>query len=554
MSYDSPVTYRSDSSGSILGVTAPGGKRLGFGPSALTQVRQRDKFAIQNNGALIQAPIWATGTSYVPGQVVRYSNTNPALIVCCSAKGTSGASIATFTSVTPMSDGTQIWGFTGRYSKPAQGVNLYNGTTSITSLEVPTIAVATSAPGGGTNIFTFSAAQTTVAATFNPSVSWPVNPYIVNVGTSVTGVICNRGDNSVLNGAPANGWNPNDNTVIEFISDAAVLTMMPLQADSGSGFVTPFIGYVGEIDGSNMYLIEESPTQVAFNAGSPSYYTMTWPTGRRLRRYRFETYCTNPNTPAMGGIYIDSQSVIYPVPNDGVTGLFIDDSFANTDDTGNSAGTQLGGQIHYMMGVRSLKLAGIRWAQIIAGVGGGYVAGSTTWNGNGGTSVPIPKILGYQPPTGFDNTPYLQAFQPNVVVINGGYNDTTSANSTLVQANAFITFNRIRLLWPNAYVIVVGPQPGSKAASGTTTIAQIDAAVKTAFNSWADPNSAFYSVVNDVAGNWVTGTGFVLHTTGTGNSDYYTGFNNIHPPMWGHEYLSRRMAYVIDSILTSVGL
>ena len=79
--------FQTDPSGNPTGFLGPKGNVVGFAKGALTQIRQRDRVALNNNGALIQAPVWSgsqalagvaiTGTA---GQFSCTAATNPIAI------------------------------------------------------------------------------------------------------------------------------------------------------------------------------------------------------------------------------------------------------------------------------------------------------------------------------------------------------------------------------------------------------------------------------------------------------------------------------------------
>jgi lysophospholipase L1-like esterase len=149
------------------------------------------------------------------------------------------------------------------------------------------------------------------------------------------------------------------------------------------------------------------------------------------------------------------------------------------------------------------------------------------------------------------NATYLAALPANVVVFTLGFNDAGSS-AAVAQVNALSAFKSARAIWPNAVIVVFSSQPGTHNGSG----ASVDTGILAAFNQFNDANSFYFPVWLDPAGAWVSGTGYALtgHTTGTGNSDFYSGTDGTHPTMSGQEYISQRMARQIDYALTSVGL
>jgi hypothetical protein len=515
--------------------------------SNLASIRQRDRMLLNNNGALIQAPAWTTGTTYKQGQVVRYSATNPALIACV-ANGTSGAALAAYTGNISMSDGTLNWAPTGRISCGQAAA-----TNFVTSAykEIPTITVGTTSPGttsislcANPGTVDVVASNTSVAA---GKVAFPVNPYFGNYGSSAAYLLtCAQGSSnqSIIGGDPKGlGWDVGPGGMFEFITDdpAPTLQLSTLAA---------FHIYVGDADGSNMTKIEEGGSFCA--NGNPNYYTITWPTGRKVRRYRVEQNGQTGAVFAIVALWLQSQSVCYAPPTvDGVVGISIGDSFHNTDASGpGPAGV---GTAADYLGLRSLRLAGIRYCQSLALHGAGYVAGTGAF-GTSSATLPLPQLLAWQGnSTNLSNAAYLAALKANVVTFTLGFNDAASSPAA-VQAAALSSFQQARSIWPNAIFIVFSSMPGGR--NGSAAQLGVDAAIKAAFTSFGDSNSFYFPVWLDPAGPWVSGTGYALsgNTTGVGNADFYNGTDNTHPSIAGHEYISQRMARLIDYSLTSVGL
>jgi hypothetical protein len=546
----SGTRYEPDSSGAILvtiasdiGAAILAGFLLQRAVSNLASIRQRDRLLLNNNGALIAAPVWATGVAYKQGQLVRYSATNPALIGATN-NGTSGASLATYTANGYMSDGVISWAPVGRVSC-AQAT----ASTLVTSLykEIPTIGVSSTSPGTTlTNLLVpgnvtgiFPVSQSAAAG----KASFPVTPWLANYGTANTVPVIAPVGSNVQNlcggGVVAQGWNNPPSQIVEFITDAPAPTLY-----CGIGM---YLVYVGDPDGSNMTLIEESPSYVTSN---PLYYTITWPTGRKARRYRVESLNQSLSTASFNGIYTDSQSTVWAPPQvDGVLGITLNDSFGITDASGASAANL--GAFPFLMGVRSLRLAGVRYAQSIALTGAGYVAGSTVPNSTSGT-LQLPVFFSNPGQNGnLPTAQYLAAFNANLVVFTLGFNDVVSS-AAKIQANALASFNAARAIWPNAVIIVFSSQSG--AHNGSAVQLAADGAISAAFSAFGDANSFYFPVWLDPAGAWITGTGNPSAPTGVGNADFYSGTDGTHPTISGHEYISQRMSRLIDYALTASGL
>ena len=532
-----------DVNGNVVGIiattnnaTATNNKFYRIGGNSLTQIRERDRLATANNGALIQAPVWTTGTVYGTFGKVRYSSSNPALIESVtSSYATSGGSLATFSSTVGMSVGTITWNFTGKSS--SLGYSSYK--------EVPTVSSSTT-PVSGNTINRFYATGLGGSSFFVGALSskFAYNNFVgirADDDSYCTPFSYNTGSNSesyfVGPDGTSLGWigvNPS----FEFVTDDA----NPGIAVVGTPLSTrhPFRNYyvyVGDPDGSNMTLLEESSTIVA-SGGSPSYLNITWPAGRKLRRYRVESYATYQCFPV--GVAVHPSSALYKPNSDGVEGIYFADSY----------GTKIvPGDPYYdtpnCIGTRAMKLAGIRYPWVSAQSGGGYVIGSSTYNSTS-SNVNFFTLLN-------SGNPFPSA-NPKVVVFSIGLNDILfSAATATITTNALVCFKQARIYWPNAIIIVFGPHYYH---NDTTNESRVENAILSAFNSFADSSSAFYSMNYDVKGSWVTGngSGYLTSPNGSGNADWYVGSDNLHLSTMGHEYLAQKQARLIDDTLTYYGL
>ena len=530
------ASYILDANSNVTGLLNPKGAPIGFAKGSFTYLRRLERNAYVNNGSLIQTPAWAATTAY--STPVATSQAHPSLarlaggqIVGVQVAGTSGSVAPTFSSTTLMpGDGGVTWVYTGHQSMAAPA-----------NVEVPTINVQTATPGGLTATVFASGSSTFAGLT---TVSWPTTPfngtnpayfYASNqAGTYATvSRFYNNGTNTSYNGDTAGLVN--NVQMFEFITDC------PNPAIVGATYGGNWRIFVGEPDGSNMYQVEESPTFApGHGGGGTTFYQMTWPSGRKFRRYRVEP--SGGSNGYFGGYAVDSQSIVVPIPQvDGVRGLWISDSFGNTETPGDSFVT---------LGIEAQRLAGIRYTQLLAGAGAGYVSGSTTW----GSTSNSPQMPLFFQANNAQLAPAIGAsayWQPNVVIWSMGYNDWVSSPS-LVAANAFFCWQQTRILYPNALIIIFGGCIG--AHNGGSNEPAVEAALQSMFATWGDPYSAFQSIYLDPTGAWESGTGCLGATTGTGNSDFYTGTDTTHPTPLGRQYLARRMAYYIDLIMAQFGI
>jgi lysophospholipase L1-like esterase len=124
---------------------------------------------------------------------------------------------------------------------------------------------------------------------------------------------------------------------------------------------------------------------------------------------------------------------------------------------------------------------------------------------------------------------------PDIVVIQGGINDT-SFTQAQVLAEARLLFDQIKSALPNVYLFVTSAYWPT--GSPTQAAQNVSAAIKQAAQErWK------YTTYIDIMGEgWITGTGHVGGTTGTGNADIFTSSDSTHPTQAGQDYLARRFA------------
>jgi hypothetical protein len=245
------------------------------------------------------------------------------------------------------------------------------------------------------------------------------------------------------------------------------------------------------------------------------------------------------------GISVTTGASFRPAPKLGLTGLWLSDSFHQT--TSPTAAQTADEFLCY----QAMRRAGCRYV-LNAGIGGsGYV-------------VPGPSSR-YNVLQLLQNNNFAP-FAPDVIVFGHGYNDgVTGSGVTTAQgvANALAAWALARQQAPNAVIHVFGPWSANKA--GSASMIAMDAALETAFMQWADPRSGWESpITGDVivrgvrtigVESWTTGAGNVGATTGTGNSDIYTGSDASHPSPSGRAnvYVPRVVAALRRSLNSFVG-
>jgi len=146
------------------------------------------------------------------------------------------------------------------------------------------------------------------------------------------------------------------------------------------------------------------------------------------------------------------------------------------------------------------------------------------------------------------------AWSPSRLVVWAGYNDNGGSQPAISTAAASL-YSTIRSGLPACEVYVIGcwSPTGSPGASITNTDATLRAAAAAAGYPFISPiTGAIYDSTGALVtthGAWITGTGRVGATTGTGNADVYIGTDAVHPTDAGHVYLSRRIAAAIRELM-----
>jgi len=142
---------------------------------------------------------------------------------------------------------------------------------------------------------------------------------------------------------------------------------------------------------------------------------------------------------------------------------------------------------------------------------------------------------------------------PDTLIISAGYNDNGGSQPSISSAAAGL-YSAIKAGLPNAAIYVIGcwSPSGSPATSITNTDNTIKAAAAAANLPFISPltggiyNSAGTLIATH--GAWITGTGRVGATTGSGNADTYIGTDAVHPTDAGHKYLGDRVTAAIQEL------
>jgi len=146
------------------------------------------------------------------------------------------------------------------------------------------------------------------------------------------------------------------------------------------------------------------------------------------------------------------------------------------------------------------------------------------------------------------------ALNPDVVWIQGAYNDSTANGVTASQLlpAALAYYQALRAALPNALII----QAGTGGGVTPTVLQAVDAVLAAAVAQFND-NFTFFVPASTATPPWFSGTGYLGGTNGSGNSDIYVGpSDTTHPSQLGVAYMASKMAQgfqnLIQSLVTSV--
>ena len=216
-----------------------------------------------------------------------------------------------------------------------------------------------------------------------------------------------------------------------------------------------------------------------------------------------------------GGLRIESSGLVEPVDAPGQRVIVLGDSV--------TAGT---GALASFAGFVQSAAAILGWTDAWAsGVGGtGYVN-----PGPPGQVAFISRV---------DHD--VISYAPSVVLVAGGTNDHAYA-PTDVQAAAAALYQRIADGLPAAVVYVMGPWC-SKGPAPAQWVATRDALVS------ALSGFPSFRFIDNIAEQWITGTGNVAVPKGNGNADLYISADGTHPTQAGHDYVGQRLAADIQAM------
>ena len=154
---------------------------------------------------------------------------------------------------------------------------------------------------------------------------------------------------------------------------------------------------------------------------------------------------------------------------------------------------------------------------------------------------------------------------PDIVIVSGGLNDN-GFPAAAVQAEAVTLYQMIRNALPDAILIVSGVQYTNGTVANSSFVTTRDAIRAAANTAYGDGTLAhlyieqmggpypYSGTIGDYTNKgWMTGTGRVGATTGSGNSDLFRDTDSTHPTQAGHDYRGYRHAAAIAAAMPILG-
>ena len=184
---------------------------------------------------------------------------------------------------------------------------------------------------------------------------------------------------------------------------------------------------------------------------------------------------------------------------------------------------------------------------------GHYLGWSDVWNlGAGGTGY-ITQTA--NSPNFAGRIADVVVANPDVVIVAGGYNDSSSPASSVQNAVTAYCSQLRAALTPTTPIIVTGI--ASVKGPDANTIAT-EYAIQAGAAALNDPFIYFIPISTDSKGAWLTGTGNVTAPkgagAGSGNADVYVSSDTVHPTQSGINYLAFRLAVAIRDIISQADL
>jgi len=132
---------------------------------------------------------------------------------------------------------------------------------------------------------------------------------------------------------------------------------------------------------------------------------------------------------------------------------------------------------------------------------------------------------------------------PDLVIVSGDGNDasTDAGTSNSIYLSNLVWLTTVRAGLPHVPIVEIALTPNPQ-ASLSKVVTMMQAMSNAVFN-FGDTNVFF---VNGLP--WFSGTGYISATNGTGNTDFYTSSDGIHPTDYGAEYIAGQVYYQLQTI------
>lgn len=322
--------------------------------------------------------------------------------------------------------------------------------------------------------------------------------------------------------------------VMEFMTDATTVELGFLLSNKRVVFLLV----------NGQYLVDRTTGWTGAGAGNAnSFLKIAGLTGINRITALFGVDVSGPSATMVAGLRTNALASVWkPDQQNVLRAAFAGDSFVEGQGllaNGNFVHTVPNAPMAQVAG----QLLGIRDVRQFAVGGSGYLA-----DNNGTRSKFAAQIARWAPngngPTG--QGPF------DLIVINHGFNDQAQAAAApdTFQAEVLADLRLIRS-YSAAPIVVLGSQAGKRGPDANTLL--VEARIKAAVEQVADPLCRFAPVSADVQ-PWISGTGQIGATNGSGNSDLYTSAapDTSHPSLAGHYYLGQRVATAVRAAVSAM--
>ena len=526
-------------------ITSQNGTRLTVGQQNLILQQRALRQQAFLAGVLNVAPAWAATTAYTIGTCVSLPTGQH---ICCTTAGTSSASAPTG-NITgrPITDGTVTW-YATPWFQTANAFPVQQGSNpSVTYYASP--ALATAALATLTNTVAFTAATGPVkymtcndallvnasslggsnvgvgTASFAPSTSATGQNATNTLSLAVTGGIT-APNGATITLLPGNSYGQTQSDIEFYVTDiACFIAFNPFQTSA----IIPILILVDD------QLLQGGPSQITGSASNLAQgFLINWNGVLKRRKITvcIPNSCDGSNAYQAYPVSITMTAqgkVEAATPSNDVMLALGDSSLVSTLPL-------VSAQPHQTWYIK--RLLGLGGVVNCGTPGNGYLA----VNGNGSAYNVFQQLQNQ------NNLNIWAQFPIRHVLVSAGYNDRAAFTQAQIAAQALLTWQTIRSIWPLAKITVTD---GESAASGPDTNAINTAATLLAtFNTWNDPNSRFIQIVGTGQQTaWIWGTGNVTGGLVTGNACELISSDGNHCSLGqAVYYYAQRMALAMNLV------